>query len=379
MFFRSDAFWMKRAINLARKGSGKVLGNPMVGCVIVKKGRVLAEGFHRKFGGNHAEIEALLKHGISGSGLKRAQHPQHPGAFNTGAFNGATMYVNLEPCAHFGKTPPCVPEIIRSGIKRVVIGMKDPNNLVFGKGIRILKKNGIYVEVGCLKKECMDLNISFITNMKKRRPYIAIKAAMSLDGKIATKTGESKWITSEKSRKYAKKLRAKYDAILVGKNTVLRDDPGLKAFNKAGREPIRIILDSMLATSPSAKVYRNRNVILVTTNRTQKSKIKKFAKKAIPLKIFPSKIRLAPLLQWLYRKKGISSIFVEGGSEVIGSFFDEKFVDKVYFFIAPKIIGGKDAKPAVSGYGVKDIAKSLYLTNIAITKIGPDLLYAGDV
>lgn len=357
-FSSHDKKWMKRALTLAKKGQGNVSPNPMVGCVIVKNNRIISEGWHEKFGSPHAEIIALQK------------------VKNVKSLSGATLYANLEPCVHFGKTPPCVPEIIKARLRRVVIGMQDQNPLVFGKGIRALKKAKIKVDIGCLESESKALNEVFIKNMKTGLPFVALKVAMSLDGKIATRTGESKWITSEKSRILVKKLRAKYDAILVGKNTVLQDNPELTAFQK---ESVRIILDSSFESSLSAKVFQNNRAILVTTKKAKKAKIVALQKKGIVVKIFPEKISLSPLLHWLLKEKNISSIFVEGGSEIFGAFFDEKLVDKVYFFIAPKIIGGKNAKSAIAGEGVKRLTNSLRISEWKFFQIGPDLFIEGEV
>lgn len=347
-----DEKWMKRALFLAEKGRGRVSPNPMVGCVIVKNGRLLAEGWHKKFGGPHAEIETLRK-------IKNPSSLLH----------GATLYVNLEPCVHFGKTPPCVPEIIRAKLRRVVIGMKDPNPLVFGKGIRALGKAGVRTEIGCLEKEAKVLNRIFIKNMRTALPYVALKIAMSLDGKIATKTGESKWITSISSRRLVGKIRSLHDAILVGKNTVLQDDPRLSASNK----PVRIILDSSFEIPLNASVFRNSRAVLITTSSAPIKKIYALQKKGITVKIFPGKIRLAPLLGWLLKEKRIASILVEGGSEVFGSFIDKKFADYVYCFIAPKIIGGMKAKAAIGGVGISRLKDALSLSQMRLQRINQDI------
>lgn len=349
---------MKKALALARKGEGQVSKNPMVGCVITKNGRVVAEGWHKKFGRPHAEIVALKK-------IK-----------NPASLRDAVMYVNLEPCVHFGKTPPCALKIVSSRLRRVIIGMKDPNPVVFGKGISVLKKAGMKVDVGCLEKECLGLNKVFLKNMKTGLPFVALKVAMSLDGKIATRTGKSKWITSEVSRNFVKKLRNDFDAIVVGKNTVLRDDPFLSG---SKREPIRIVLDSSFETPLSAKVFRDHRAILVTTSKASRSKLQHLKKKNISIKIFPKKIQLTLLVHWLFRKQSIASILVEGGSEVFGSFFDEKLIDKVYFFIAPLIIGGKEAKPAVGGKGTDSLRRALRLTGWKLQGFGSDFLVTGNI
>jgi diaminohydroxyphosphoribosylaminopyrimidine deaminase/5-amino-6-(5-phosphoribosylamino)uracil reductase len=323
----NDERFMKRALELAKRGISSVSPNPMVGAVLVRKGKIVAQAFHKKFREPHAEKLVLAY-----------------------ARRGDTLYVNLEPCVFFEgkKTPGCVPEILKSKISRVVIAMKDPNPKVSGRGIRAMRRGGIRVDVGCLRKNAQELNEKFVKWMRTGIPFVGMKVAMSLDGKIATKTGDSKWITSDASRRWVKKLRDTYDALLVGSRTVLLDNPTLAG---AQREPRRIILDSQLRVSPRAKVLRDNNVIFVTTNRAPNSKIHFFKKRGIPLKIFSQKIQLHPLLRFL-GKQNISSILVEGGSEIFGSFMDKKFVDRLYWFIAPKIIGGRKAKTAVGGEGI---------------------------
>lgn len=334
-----DERFMKRALELAKRGRFSVSPNPMVGAVLVRKGKIIANAFHKKFGGAHAEKFVLPR-----------------------ARQSDTLYVTLEPCVEFAgkKTPPCVDQIVKSGIKRVVVAMKDPNPHVFGRGIKALKKAKIRVDVGCLQREVMKLNM----------PFVTLKIAMTLDGKIATKTGDSKWITSEKSRRYVKSLRDKHDAVLVGINTVLRDNPELKG---ARKQPLRIILDSHLRIPLNAKVLRDSNVLIITTDRAPKPRLDYFARRKIACKVFPKKIHIAPLLQFL-GIRGISSILVEGGSEVFGSFIDAKLFDRILFFIAPKIIGGRDAKTAVGGKGVALLQKAISIARPTLRKIGSDFL-----
>lgn len=347
-----DEKFMHRALFLAKKGRGLVEPNPYVGCVVVKDGKIISEGFHRSFGSWHAEIEALKK-------LTPTQA------------RGTTLYVNLEPCVHFGKTPPCVPAIIRSGVSKVVVSMKDPSRKVFGQGILMLKKSGINVIEGVLGKESKKLNEKFINNIKNKKTHVALKIAMSLDGKIATRTGDSKWITSETSRKHVKKMRDEFDAILVGKNTVIRDNPTLQGRTN---EPIRIILDSRFESPLSSNVFRNKRALLVTTNLVKKSKLKKLQGRGIMVKKFTGKIRIHPLLQYL-KSIGISKLLVEGGSEIFGSFIDERAANEIFFFIAPKIIGGRSAKPAIGGKGIKmmDQALQFAFQEKSIKKIGQDI------
>lgn len=351
---------MRRVLELAKRGEPFVSPNPVVSAVLVRSEKIIAEGWHKKFGGPHAEVEVL----------NNARRKRKNAA-------GTTLYVNLEPCSHDNKkTPPCVPGIIKAGIRRIVVAMKDPNPLVRGRGIRALRKAGVKVDVGCLKKEAEALNEKYVKWMRTGMPFIGMKVAMSLDGKIATKTGDSKWITGELARAYVKKLRDSYDAILVGRGTVTRDNPTLAGEK---REPKRIILDSTLALSLQSKVLRDRNVILVTTRRAKSSKIKLLQKRGIQLKIFSKKIALTPLLRFL-GKQDVSSILVEGGSEIFGSFIDSRLVDRCYWFIAPKIIGGSAAKTAVAGSGISALDKALLLSaDYKVSFLGSDVLIEGKI
>lgn len=318
--------YMKLALGLARRGLGSVSPNPMVGCVIVKGGRIIGKGYHKKFGGPHAEVYAL----------KQA----------CGKAKGAVMYVTLEPCSHFGKTPPCTDAIIKSGVKKVVAAMIDPNPLNNSKGLKALRKAGIEVKVGILEDEARKLNEPFIKNQTKGLPFVTVKIAQSLDGKIATKFGESKWITNEASRSFVQRLRRQNDAILVGVNTILKDDPLLRNSKR------KVILDSLLKTPADARVFLSSGqVIIATTNRASKSKEEALKKKgAIVLRFKGSRPDLKEVLLRLYtygdsplgrqgQSPSVSSVLIEGGAEVMASAFEEGLVDKAYFFIAPKVIG----------------------------------------
>ena len=355
-----DESFMTEAINLAKKGISWTNPNPLVGAVIVKNGKVIGQGFHRKYGLPHAETEAITY-----------TRPR------LASLEGATLYVNLEPCNHFGKTPPCTEAIIQSGIKRVVCATIDPNPKVSGKGIEKLKGENIEVEVGVLAEEARLLNETFFTYHTKKRPFIALKFAQSLDGKIATKTGDSKWITNQKARDYARKLRSQYQAILVGINTVLKDDPHLGVRIPGKKDPMRIILDSYLKIPLKAQVLRDNNVIIATTEKSDREKLKELQKKNILVIILEGeKIPLPKLIKKLY-ELNIISVLVEGGSEVLGSFIDEKLVDKVYAFIAPIIIGGKQAKTSISGLGVLDIEDAAKFRNLSIKKFDDNYLFTG--
>lgn len=339
-----DKIFLQKTLVLAQKGYGWTNPNPLVGCVIVKNGKIIAKGYHTKAGNAHAEIEAL-------STAKED-------------VKGATLYVNVEPCSHTGKTPPCVEAIIKSGIKRVVYATDDPNPKVKGKSTTLFKKAGIAVTSGILQKGAYLLNEAFFTFHEKNRPFIALKFAASLDGKIATKTGDSKWITNEKARRYGHLLRSQYQAILVGIQTILQDDPHLGAQIKGAKDPIRIVLDSTLKIPLTSHVLRDTNVIIATTAKANQAKKKVLQQKNITvLECGDHKISLHTLLAEL-TKREIISILVEGGGSVHGSFVDARLVDKVYAFYAPIIIGGQHATTAVAGTGVETVTQSLHLTHL---------------
>jgi len=344
---RDEEKWMRMAISLARRGEGRVSPNPMVGAVIVKDEKLVGKGYHRYFGGPHAEIEAISK------AKERAK--------------GATLFVNLEPCSHFGKTPPCTEAIIKAGIKKVVVATIDPNPLNCGKGIKILKKAGLKVEVGVCEEEAKKLNEAFFKYIKEKIPYVIVKAAASLDGKIATFRGESKWITGERSRRLGKKLRDKVDAILVGINTVVRDDP---------------ILDSKLKVPLEAKVLENQTsypTLIFTTSQAGKEKIKFLREKGVRVKIVKDKegkIDLKEVLKEL-GKRGIASVLVEGGGEIIGSFVQEGLVDKILLFLSPRLIGGRKAPTWVEGEGFGSLSETPRINISRLRKVEKDILLEG--
>lgn len=352
----SDEYFIDETLKLAKKAMGWTNPNPMVGAVIVKKGQIVARGYHKRVGLPHAEIEAL---NLAKTSVK-----------------GATLYVNLEPCTHYGRTPPCVDVIIQSGIKRVVCSMPDPNPKVHGRGIAKLKEAGITVSMGFREKESRTLNEAFFTFHKKNRPFVAIKFAASLDGKIATYTGDSKWITNEHARLFARKLRGEYQAILVGINTVMCDNPHLGVRSAGKREPIRIILDSNLDIPLNSQVLRDNNVLIATTVHASKDKRELLTRRGIPILTFKNKnIPLKELLFSL-RSKEIISILVEGGGNILGSFVDEKIIDKVYAFYAPILIGGGKAV-TIQGRGINKIKNALYFKRIATKRFQDDFLIIG--
>lgn len=356
-------YYMRLAMKLALKGKGSTSPNPLVGALIVKDGRIVGEGYHQKAGLPHAEIIALDDAGVK--------------------TKGASLYVTLEPCAHFGRTPPCVDRIVKSGLKEVVIGMVDPNPLNNGRGINIIKQHKIKIEAGILEKELKRINDPFIKYITKKMPFVTVKVAESLDGKIATKSGDSKWITSDKSRAFAHRIRKDYDAIMAGVNTVLRDNPRLDAWF-SDKTITKIIVDSQLSTAQDANIFsKNSKVIFATlaiSSGQETENRKALAQKAriLEVKEKSGQINLKDMLKKL-AQLGITNILVEGGGTLIGSLFDDGLVDRILFFISPKIIGGKDAISSVMGQGVPRIDKAIKLKEVKFSRIGEDFLVEGAV
>jgi diaminohydroxyphosphoribosylaminopyrimidine deaminase/5-amino-6-(5-phosphoribosylamino)uracil reductase len=355
-----DRKMMRNSLRLAKKGCGFVAPNPLVGATIVKNGKIIGEGWHQKYGKAHAEINAINN------------------AFES--VQNATIYVNLEPCSHQGKTPACSLSLIQYGFKRVVIASLDPNPLVSGKGAQMLKQAGIEIKVGILEREAFKLNERFFKYIQHKRPFIALKMASSLDGKIATFSGDSKWITNEKSRAFAHHLRLQYSAILVGINTVLVDDPALnvRLKNAKTRNPLRIVLDSKLQIPMRAKIL-NIDIAptwIATTKQASSIKIKQLEDIGIKVLVCPEKegkISLRFLIKEL-GKEDIDSLLVEGGGMVNFSFAKENLVDKVYAFLAPKLIGGRNAKTGLEGDGFACLSETIELKNLHYKKFGNDLL-----
>lgn len=343
----TDAAILRQCLNLAKKGMGWVTPNPMVGAILVKDQKIIGKGYHRCVGWPHAEIEALKA---------CKDNPK-----------GATLYINLEPCVHYGRTPPCVGAIIQADISKVVCSSADPNPKVSGQGIAALKQVGIEVKVGELERQAWELNEAFFTFHTKKRPFVAIKFAASLDGKLDTSTGDSKWITNEKSRKYARSLRSQYQAVLVGINTVLKDDPHLSVRKRRFKNPMRIILDSKLRIPLEAKVFRNQQVLIITTSNANQSKLKQLKKMGFEIITLGKKIEIPKLMRVLYQRE-IISVLVEGGRTVLDSFIESKLVDKVYAFHAPMIIGE-----------AKTLKQAIRLSNIAFKNFDNDLLTVGNI
>ncbi|MFA5362229.1 MAG: bifunctional diaminohydroxyphosphoribosylaminopyrimidine deaminase/5-amino-6-(5-phosphoribosylamino)uracil reductase RibD [Candidatus Omnitrophota bacterium] len=360
---KTHTYYMNLAMKLAQKARGKTSPNPLVGAVVVKNGRVVGSGFHEKAGNPHAEIIALNQAGEESK--------------------GAVLYVTLEPCTHFGKTPPCVDKIIQSGVKEVIVGMIDPNPLNNGKGIAILKRCGIKVKAGFLEEELAGLNKYFIKYITTKMPFVTVKIAQSLDGKIATKNGDSQWITSEKSRGYSHRIRRYYDAVMVGVNTILRDNPRLDAwFSKT--QPVKIVVDSQLSTPEEAHIFANNGKVVIVTlptgpgQETENRNILAGRAKILEVKGKSRQVDLKDMLRKL-AQMGIINIFVEGGGTLIGSLFDEGLVDRVLFFISPKIIGGKEALSSVMGKGISRLGQAVKLKNMRVRRFGEDILIEGDV
>jgi diaminohydroxyphosphoribosylaminopyrimidine deaminase/5-amino-6-(5-phosphoribosylamino)uracil reductase len=342
----TDESYIQLAIEIAKKGEGNVSPNPLVGCVIVKNNKIIGAGYHKKFGEDHAEINALNS--------------------ATESLEGSTLFVNLEPCSHHGKTPPCVDRIILEKIKKVVIGTLDINPLVSGSGVKALKKAGVEVRVGVLENECLELNKFFFKYISKKLPYVTLKAAQTLDGKIADINYNSEWITGEQSRKYVHTLRSKYDAILIGSNTSKKDDPNLTVRMVEGRNPYRIVLDSKLKLPLNLNLIKKNNdqkTILVTLaeNRTKKNKVKRFEQLGIRI-IFikqddKGRINLKSALKEV-RKIGITSVLVEGGAKIYSAFVNQNLFDDIMLFISPKILGsGIQTFGEISNNNLKDALK----------------------
>ena len=357
-----DEVYMRMALDLARKGKGWTTPNPLVGAVIVKGGRVIGQGYHQKYGQPHAEVNAI--------------------ASAKEDVTGATLYVTLEPCSHFGKTPPCSDLLIDKNIKRVVVGTLDPNPLVAGKGIERLRSNGIEVVTGVLEEESQKLNEIFIKYIVTKEPFVVMKNAMSLDGKIATVTGESQWISGESSRKQVHSLRHELAGIMVGIETIIKDDPQLTSRTLNSRNPIRIVVDSQLRIPIASKVLTQQDkakTIVATTRRANKEKLDTLKQMDIEVLVTKEKggrVDLKELMK-LLGAKGIDSILLEGGANLNFSALEEGIVDKIQSYIAPKIIGGKEAKTAVEGAGVHSLKNAFQIDRMTPVMVGEDLFVEG--
>ncbi len=353
--------FMERAIELAKKGEGYVSPNPLVGAVIVKNGRIIGEGRHKKYGTNHAEVNAF-------------ESAKEDTA-------GAEMYVTLEPCSHYGHTPPCAKAIIEHGIKKVYIGSDDPNPLVAGRGIKMLKDAGIEVVTGVMKKECDALNSIFFKYITTKLPYVVLKSAMTLDGKIATYTGDSKWVSNEGSRLTVQRMRHALKGIMVGINTVLKDDPRLNCRIEGGVDPIKIIVDSRLRTPLKANVLKGGECIIAAAegcDNEKKKALEAVGARVIVTKQNDGRVDLKELMKRLGELK-IDSILLEGGGTLNYSMLENGLIDKAVFFIAPKLIGGRDAVTPIEGKGIELMKDAVMLENISIRSIEGDILICGDL
>jgi diaminohydroxyphosphoribosylaminopyrimidine deaminase/5-amino-6-(5-phosphoribosylamino)uracil reductase len=355
----NDEELIAETIKLAKRGLGLVNPNPMVGAVIVKDGEIISKGYHKFFGGPHAEIEAI----------KNAKKD----------IKGGVLYVNIEPCCHFGKTPPCVNALINSGIKKVVIGDIDPNPIVKGKGIKFLSENGIEVIQGILTNECRKLNVMYYKYMNTGLPYISLKIAQTIDSKISKKKGEKTDITSIESKKVVHKLRSMYDAVLIGKNTAMIDNPSLNVRLYKGRSPKRIILDENLKINTNLRLLNepfSKDTIIFTTSDYDHKIMEKLLEKSVKVVITrKDKNGLIDLKYMLkkFSKLNITSIFVEGGSKIFTSFINQKLVDKIYLFIAPKIFI-KGVNAFNGSCCNEELLKKMNLKFENIKKINDDLL-----
>jgi diaminohydroxyphosphoribosylaminopyrimidine deaminase / 5-amino-6-(5-phosphoribosylamino)uracil reductase len=354
-----DRYFMKMALELAATAKGKTNPNPVVGAILVKDGLIVGSGLHRKAGEPHAEVHAFRMAG---------EHAK-----------GATLYVTLEPCSHYGKTPPCANLVKESEVSRVVVAMQDPNPQVAGRGIGLLRDAGIEVDVGILEEEAKLLNERFIHNMLTRTPFVISKVAMTLDGKIAAYNGHSKWITGEESRYNVHRLRNEVDAILVGSGTVLADDPMLTTRLKTGgKNPIRIILDSELKTPLEANITdtTDAKTWIVTNENVNSDKIKDFEQKGVEILTVPkteSGLDLAVLMNQLF-EKGVTDLLVEGGSEINGSFLRAGLINKFLIYVAPKVLGGRESRTPFTGSNVETMDQALEVTFHSIENFGEDIL-----
>lgn len=358
--------YMQRAFELAKKGIGRVNPNPLVGAVIVCGDKIIGEGYHEFFGGPHAEVNAFRS--------------------ATESAEGATMYVTLEPCSHYGKTPPCAEAIVKNKIAKVVIGMLDPNELVAGKGVKLLEDNGIEVEYGYLCEELSQMNRVFLKFIQSKLPYVVMKTAMTLDGKIASKTGDSRWVSNEKSRAHVHQVRNELAGIMVGVDTVIADDPILttRLENGEGRNPVRIVVDSSARIPLGSKIINTADqakTIVAVTEKADSIKIAEIQELGNAVLIVKSRNGRVDLTDLIVKlgETGIDGILLEGGATLNFSALEAGIVDEVMSFIAPKIIGGVSSKSPVGGEGIDKMKNAIELENIKIDQLGNDLMLTGKI
>jgi diaminohydroxyphosphoribosylaminopyrimidine deaminase / 5-amino-6-(5-phosphoribosylamino)uracil reductase len=360
----ADDRYMWMALDLARQGRGRTNPNPMVGAVIVQGSEVVGSGYHHAAGSPHAEIIALEKAG------EKAQ--------------GATLYVNLEPCNHHGRTGPCTENIIKAGISRVVIAMQDPNPIVSGRGIARLNEAGIKIKEGVLEPKARKLNETFVKYITTKQPFISVKVAMSLDGKIATASGESHWITGEKARQFVHRLRDHTDVIMVGIETVLKDNPRLttRVEGGGGKDPIRVIVDSTARLPLDANVIESSasaKIILAVTEKASQDKCRALQSRGVEILVLPSdqeRVNLTALMREL-ASRSLAAVLVEGGGTLNFSLLEQSLIDKLFIFIAPLIIGGRESPTAFSGSGISVLGKAWSVEEIEMKQFDRDLLLIG--
>jgi diaminohydroxyphosphoribosylaminopyrimidine deaminase/5-amino-6-(5-phosphoribosylamino)uracil reductase len=351
----ADRRHLAMALDLARRAAGRTAPNPMVGAVLVRRGRVVGRGWHRRAGAPHAEIVALQEAG---------RHAR-----------GATLYINLEPCCHFGRTPPCVDALVAAGVTGVVASLRDPDPRVRGRGFRALRSAGVRVRVGTLRREAEALNEPYLRAVRTGLPFVTLKAGMSVDGRIATREGRSRWITSGPARAEARRLRARHDAVLVGVNTLLADDPRLTAAG-GGPPPARVVLDARLRTPASCRLLRTAGgpVVLVTLPDASPARRRRLERAGALVVEAPGRdgrVSLRATLRALARR-GVRSVLVEGGSEVLGGALDEGIGDAVALYVAPRILGGRQALPAFGGRGAGRLAEAPGLRDVRVRPVGRD-------
>lgn len=358
----NERAYMRKALNLAERGGGYVNPNPQVGAVIVKEGKIVGKGYHEEFGARHAEAKAL----------EDAEE----------AARDAKLYVTLEPCVHYGKTPPCTDEIIESGVESVEVAIEDPNSRVSGKGIARLREAGVEVKVGLMEEEARRVNEIYLHYVKTGRPFVLLKLAMTLDGKIATKSGDSRWISSEESRKIVHELRARYSAVGVGVNTVVEDDPRLNVRKADGPDGARFVFDSNGRTPIDSRILNlssSAPTILVVGDDTSGDKLEKFRScgaEIWQIRKDRNRLDLTQLIE-LMGEKEYDSLLVEGGGEVAWSFLDKGLVDKVRFFYSPKMVGGRKAVPAVGGIGRGKVKNGIEVEDLKVERFGGDVSLVG--
>ncbi len=358
---------MRLALKLAEKGRGRTSPNPMVGAVLVRRGRIIGRGYHRGPGSLHAEIEAVNRSG--------------------GRAAGSTLYTNLEPCAHTQKrTPPCAQALARAKISRLVVAMRDPNPSVRGRGLKLLARAGVRIREGVLAEEAVRLNESYCKYMTRRRPFVVMKIAQSLDGKIATASGASRWITSERAREYVHRLRAQADVVMIGVGTLLKDNPRLTARRRLsdGRQPIRLVVDSRLRTPPTARILREGpagTAWIAATNGADRFRARRLEAKGariLQVKGCGRRVDLDELMRVLAEMQ-IMNVLIEGGSELNASALRDGVVDKVVLILAPRLIGGRDAVGSLGGVSPRRLSESLAIRNLKIRRLGPDVMLEGYV